>query len=122
MKDALAQLPAEVKRGRNLLVRTDGAGCTHDFLTWLTAKHRNFGYSIGFGLTAKHADAIAGDPGVREARRPTTPAGRSGTGVGHRRHRHARPDRLAARDAGDRAEGTPPPRRSSGSPTSTAYG
>ena len=62
MKDALAQLPKTVKRGRHLLIRTDGAGCTHDFLTWLTAKHRNFGYSVGFGLTAKHADAIAKIP------------------------------------------------------------
>ena len=62
MKDALAQLPKTVKSGRHLLIRTDGAGCTHDFLTWLTGKHRNFGYSIGFGLSAKHADAIAKIP------------------------------------------------------------
>ena len=62
VRDALAQLPAGLKRGRNVLIRTDGAGCTHAFLTWLTAPRRNLGYSVGFTLNEKHAAAIARIP------------------------------------------------------------
>ena len=61
--EALDQLPAGMKRRRNVLVRTDGAGCTHAFLTWLSAKSRNLGYSVGFNLSTKHVEAIAKIPG-----------------------------------------------------------
>lgn len=32
------------------MIRTDSAGGTHGFLDWLTAKHRNFSYSVGFPI------------------------------------------------------------------------
>jgi hypothetical protein len=62
VRDALGQLPPSVKRGRNVLVRTDGAGCTHEFLDWLTGRHRNLGYSVGFPFSDKHAADIAKIP------------------------------------------------------------
>jgi hypothetical protein len=49
-EQALAQLPGVGGRpGRKVLVRTDGAGGTHEFLGWLT--RRRMQYSVGFGLT-----------------------------------------------------------------------
>jgi hypothetical protein len=50
--DALAQLPLpgnDSRPGRRVLVRTDGAGGTHEFVNWLT--RRRVQYSVGFGLT-----------------------------------------------------------------------
>jgi hypothetical protein len=50
-KAALAQLPGHrtgTRPGRRVLVRTDGAGCTHEYLNWLVS-HR-LTYSIGFRL------------------------------------------------------------------------
>jgi hypothetical protein len=50
--DALAQLPLpgnDSRPGRRVLVRTDGAGGTHEFVDWLT--RRRVQYSVGFGLT-----------------------------------------------------------------------
>ena len=50
-RDALAQLPghrAGRRRGRRVLIRTDGAGCTHRFLDWIT--NNRLGYSIGYSL------------------------------------------------------------------------
>ena len=49
-RTALAQLPPTLRRGRKVLVRTDAAGCTRDYLNWLTVKHRNLSYSVGFTL------------------------------------------------------------------------
>jgi len=49
--EALAQLPghrAGRRPGRAILVRADGGGGTHEFLSWLTA--RRLSYSIGFTL------------------------------------------------------------------------
>ncbi len=54
-RKALAQLPfnSGSRPGRKVLVRTDGAGATHDFLDYL---HRQrVSYSIGFAMT----DALA---------------------------------------------------------------
>jgi len=51
-KAGLAQLPGTRpgrRPGRKVLIRTDGAGGTHDFLTWLTGQRLQ--YSVGFGLT-----------------------------------------------------------------------
>jgi Transposase DDE domain group 1 len=48
---ALAQLPSHrpgSRPGRKILIRTDGAGASHDFLNWL--HRRRLSYSIGFGL------------------------------------------------------------------------
>jgi hypothetical protein len=51
-KAALTQLPSTSpgrRPGRKVLIRTDGAGGTHEFLTWLTGQRLQ--YSVGFGLT-----------------------------------------------------------------------
>ncbi|WP_404316256.1 IS1380 family transposase [Prescottella equi] len=57
--DALAQLPFDpsYRVGKKVLVRIDGAGGSHDLLDYLTK--RRLSYSVGFGLTDTHADAIA---------------------------------------------------------------
>jgi Transposase DDE domain group 1 len=47
---ALAQLPKGHRRGRKILVRTDGAGGTHGFLNWLTKPGRSLSYSVGFTI------------------------------------------------------------------------
>jgi hypothetical protein len=50
-KAALAQLPSTEpgrRPGRKVLIRTDGAGGTHDFLNWLTGQRLQ--YSVGFSL------------------------------------------------------------------------
>jgi hypothetical protein len=57
---ALAQLPPTMRRGRKVLVRADSAGCTRDFLSWLTAKHRNLSYSVGFTLPDNAPTLIEG--------------------------------------------------------------
>src|SRR6185437_10324649 len=51
VKAALAQLPGHHRGrrpGRKILVRTDGAGCTHDFVNWLVSQRLS--YSLGFTL------------------------------------------------------------------------
>ncbi|MEV4582294.1 IS1380 family transposase [Nonomuraea jabiensis] len=53
---ALAQLPKH--RRRNVLVRTDSGGGTHEFLAWLTRPGRWLKYSIGFTITDDIAAAI----------------------------------------------------------------
>src|SRR6478735_5978089 len=50
-KAALSQLPSTTqgrRPGRKVLIRTDGAGGTHDFLVWLTGQRLQ--YSVGFSL------------------------------------------------------------------------
>ncbi|MDA0632238.1 IS1380 family transposase [Nonomuraea sp. MCN248] len=53
---ALAQLPKH--RRRNVLIRTDSGGGTHEFLAWLTRPGRWLKYSIGFTITDDIAQAI----------------------------------------------------------------
>lgn len=51
IREALRQLPSHrpgVRPGRAVLVRIDGAGCTHELLQWLT--RRRLSYSVGFTL------------------------------------------------------------------------
>ncbi|MFI7021079.1 IS1380 family transposase [Streptomyces sp. NPDC050164] len=48
---ALAQLPREYRRGRQTLIRTDSAGGTHDFVTWLARRGRWLSYSVGMVIT-----------------------------------------------------------------------
>ena len=48
IRAALAQLPGGRRRGKNILVRVDGAGGTHELLNWLT--RRRLSYSVGFTL------------------------------------------------------------------------
>jgi hypothetical protein len=57
---ALAQLPAAQRK--NVLVRTDSGGGTHEFLTWLTRPSRRLQYSVGLVITAAIEDAIGKIP------------------------------------------------------------
>ena len=56
--DALAQIPspASGRFGREILIRTDGAGGTHKFVQWLT--DQQVAYSVGFGLCESTAAAV----------------------------------------------------------------
>jgi hypothetical protein len=47
LRAALAQLPGG-RPGRNVLIRIDGAGGTHELLAWLT--RRRLSYSVGFSV------------------------------------------------------------------------
>jgi hypothetical protein len=53
---ALAQLPRQQRR--QVLIRTDSAGGTHEFLSWLTRPGRWLSYSIGFTITDDIQHAI----------------------------------------------------------------
>ena len=57
---ALAQLPAGPRR--QVLIRADSGGGTHEFLAWLAGPRRRLAYSVGFTITADIADAILQDP------------------------------------------------------------
>jgi hypothetical protein len=48
LRAALAQLPGGRRPGKNVLIRIDGAGGTHELLAWLT--RRRVAYSVGFAL------------------------------------------------------------------------
>jgi hypothetical protein len=48
LRTALAQLPGGRRPGKNVLIRIDGAGGTHELLSWLT--RRRLSYSVGFSL------------------------------------------------------------------------
>jgi Transposase DDE domain group 1 len=59
VKAAVAQLPGHRSRaqpGRKILIRVDGAGCTHEFLNWLVSQRLS--YSVGFTLPDTFAAAI----------------------------------------------------------------
>ncbi len=58
-KQALAQLPGHrpgTRPGRRVLIRADGAGGTHAFLSWLTGQRLS--YSVGFGLPDNTAELL----------------------------------------------------------------
>ncbi len=57
---ALAQLPRHLRR--QVLVRADSGGGTHDFLKWLARPGRRLAYSVGFTITDDIADAILAIP------------------------------------------------------------
>jgi hypothetical protein len=48
---ALAQLPKKYRRGRRTLIRTDSAGGTHEFVSWLAKRGRWLSYSVGMVIT-----------------------------------------------------------------------
>ncbi|MFK5648055.1 IS1380 family transposase [Ornithinimicrobium sp. LYQ121] len=58
---AIAQVPGTHRK--DLLVRSDGAGASHDLLDWLTSagqvRGRTLEYSVGFAITSKLRGAIA---------------------------------------------------------------
>jgi hypothetical protein len=53
---ALAQIPEQLRR--NVLIRADSGGGTHEFLKWLTARSRRLHYSIGMTITQDIQDAL----------------------------------------------------------------
>jgi len=55
-RHALTQLPKHLRR--QVLIRTDSGGGTHEFLSWLTKPGRRLSYSIGFTLTPDIQQAI----------------------------------------------------------------
>lgn len=58
-KASLAQLPGHrpgTRPGRRVLVRTDGAGGTHEFVNWMSGQRLS--YSVGFMLPAETADLL----------------------------------------------------------------
>jgi len=60
LKAAFAQLPGHKpgrRPGRSVLVRADGAGGTHELLSWLTAQRVQ--YSVGFSLPDTFAEQLA---------------------------------------------------------------
>lgn len=58
VRDSLKQLPAAHRTGRKIMIRTDSGGGTHEFLKWLTNKHRNLGYSVGFPIHGQVEKAL----------------------------------------------------------------
>jgi hypothetical protein len=63
-KAALAQLPGHrsgVRAGRKILIRTDSAGSTHEFVNWLSGQRLS--YSLGFTLPDSFAAHLAEMPG-----------------------------------------------------------
>lgn len=63
VRAALAQLPGhrpDRRAGKKVLVRTDGAGGTHDLVQWLTK--RRLSYSVGFTLPENTPDVLAQIP------------------------------------------------------------
>jgi hypothetical protein len=58
-RHALKQLPgyrAGIRPGRKVLVRVDGAGCTHAYLDWLSGQRLS--YSVGFSLPTEVTDVL----------------------------------------------------------------
>jgi hypothetical protein len=63
IRDALRQLPGHrpgTRPGRKILVRTDSAGSTHEFLNWLVSQRLS--YSVGFTLPDTIPDILATIP------------------------------------------------------------
>lgn len=61
-RKALAQMPFTTgsRPGKKVLIRTDGAGASHSYLTWL--HNKRVSYSIGFALTDAITAALAEVP------------------------------------------------------------
>ena len=63
VREALQQLPGHrpgTRPGRKVLVRTDAAGATHDFVNWLVSQRLS--YSIGFTLPTDFARILSRVP------------------------------------------------------------
>jgi hypothetical protein len=56
----LAQLPRHLRR--QVLIRADSGGGTHDFLSWLARPGRRLAYSVGFTMTDDICDATGKIP------------------------------------------------------------
>jgi hypothetical protein len=63
LREALRQLPGHrpnIRPGRQVLIRTDSAGATHELLEWMVARRPS--YSIGFILPERLVDELAQVP------------------------------------------------------------
>jgi hypothetical protein len=63
LRNALRQLPghrAGTRPGRKVLIRIDGAGCTHELLDWIVGQRMS--YSVGFTLPADFAEQLTKIP------------------------------------------------------------
>lgn len=63
VRDALKQLPSHrpgTRAGRKVLIRTDAAGCTHEFLNWLVSQRLS--YSVGFTLPDDFTETLTRIP------------------------------------------------------------
>ena len=82
LRAALAQLPGGRRPGKNVLVRIDGAGGTHELINWLT--RRRLSYSVGFSLPGDLASIQAKLASIppTSGSRPTTPTARSAPAPG----------------------------------------
>ena len=60
LTEAIAQIPG--KHRKDLLIRSDGAGASHELLDWLVAqgqvRGRKLDYSVGYAVTEKIREAI----------------------------------------------------------------
>lgn len=59
VRDALKQLPGRrsgTRPGRKVLIRTDAAGCTHEFLDWVVSQRLS--HSVGFTLPDDFAQTL----------------------------------------------------------------
>ncbi len=124
LKAAFAQLPGHKpgrRPGRSVLVRADGAGATHELLSWLTAQRVQ--YSVGFSLPDTFAEQLAlldkaelwqpaydGNGQIRPGRSSPRPPGCS----------TSHPGRPGC--ASSSAKNARTPARNCGSPTTTAIG
>jgi hypothetical protein len=76
---ALAQLPAAQRK--DVLIRADSGGGTHEFLAWLTRPSRRLQYSVGMVITAAVETPSPRSP-PRRGPRPTTPVASRGPAHG----------------------------------------
>jgi len=63
LREALRQLPghrAGTRPGRKVLIRIDGAGCTHELLDWIVGQRLS--YSVGFTLPTEFAEQLTKIP------------------------------------------------------------
>ncbi|WP_093803855.1 IS1380 family transposase [Streptomyces sp. Wb2n-11] len=59
---ALAQLPKHYRRGRQTLIRTDSAGGTREFVSWLARRGRWLSYSVGMTVTGQVHEHVLKTP------------------------------------------------------------
>ncbi|MGW0562767.1 IS1380 family transposase [Streptomyces sp. NPDC003016] len=59
---ALAQLPKHYQRGRQTLIRTDSAGGTREFVSWLARRGRWLSYSVGMTVTGQVHEHVLKTP------------------------------------------------------------
>jgi hypothetical protein len=63
LRNALRQLPGHrvgARPGRKVLIRIDGAGCTHELLEWIVGQRMS--YSVGFTLPTDFTEQLAKIP------------------------------------------------------------